>query len=160
MDPPQADKGGARGAWRSRRPPFESDPSEGSPDAGPDRGAIEGTQGELVAVSRGGRVVWLTAALRRLLGWTGDRAGSSATFAAPDDETAARVSAELRTIKSGETRRLTAPILASDGEVRWGRWAFTRHRGRVYHYCLGLWRRCSDCDGRRCETCERQHGTG
>lgn len=115
----------------------------------------------MIAVSRGGLLLWGTSALRRLLGWSPEEVrGRSATYPAPDPATSEQVGHEIERIQSGEVARLLAPILDAQGHEYLGRWELRRKRGRIFHYCLALWRRCHDCDGTRCGDCQRRSNHG
>lgn len=63
MGTPATDTGGARGSRRAVLLPHVA------PAVAPATGADQGEPGELVCVSRGGRLLWVTEASKRLLGW-------------------------------------------------------------------------------------------
>ena len=77
------------------------------------------------------RLLWVTEAARRLFGWTPEAAGGD-PFAGtiPEEREAIRELHER--IASGETVRLAAPVVTPEGERRYGKWAVSRRRGRIY----------------------------
>ena len=97
----------------------------------PADGADAGEPGELVCVSRAGRLLWVTEASKRILGWS-----AAATHGDPHAGTPPEAREEIERmhgqIESGETRRLTSPVVLGSGETRLAEWRVTRARGRIY----------------------------
>lgn len=88
-------------------------------------------------MSRGGVILWGTAALKRLLGYGPELRGQDVMVGAPAEQRE-EIAAVFEEIQSGDVVRLTAPILTATGETRIAESVFRRRHGRVYHYLVRL----------------------
>lgn len=153
MGPPAPD---SRGAHRTRHVARrETLPPSGSADTGqPDGASDERPTGELICVSQGHRLLWVTEASRRLFGWTSDLAGGDPyAGAVPEEREAIRTMHDR--IESGEIRRLCSPVVTAEGERHVVEWCVTRRRGRIYTRLVQMIRR----DGGRATEMTSGRGT-